>query len=135
MRGVAWLFRPVIRFMALRDLADRTRAVDAASLPRSQRGKVVPRPSSPAPGLTDVGDAWTASLSRTAIAVALRRFRLERGAYPERLDELTPPYLETLPIDPFTGRPPEYARAGDGFELRTQLRAGSPEIAEWKLSR
>jgi hypothetical protein len=128
MRGTAWLLRPVIRFMAMRDLADKARAVEAASTPRSRRGGIALRQPSLAPGavrvgvppashLMDAGDQSTVSVGRAAIAVALRRFRLDHGAYPNALDELAPRYLKTVPLDPYTGRPPEYARQGAGFEL------------------
>lgn len=135
MRGVAWFFRPVIRFMALRDLSDKARAVEAASVPRSQRAGIVPPPSAPAPGLIEAGDAWTARVGPVAIAVALRRFRLDHGTYPNKLDELAPMYIKTVPLDPFTGRQPEYMRSGAGFELHVQLPAGFPRMRDWKVSR
>jgi len=51
------------------------------------------------------------------VNVALRRFRTDRGAYPERLDELVPDYLKELPPDPFTGQPFRYRREDDGWTL------------------
>lgn len=160
MHAVSWIFRPVIRYMATRDLADRARAVDAASMPRSERPKdMVPPPlprSMPASwrpsviqmaaGLIDGGDRLLAQVGLTDIAVALRRFRLDHGAYPSTLDELVPTYFKAVPLDPFTGRQPEYGREGAGFALRARI----PEIpprpglirlpgyrnpAEWKLAR
>ena len=118
MRGIAWVARPAIRYRALRDLADKGRAVDAASMTRAERAGIVSSLRSPAPGLIEVGDAWTAILGHAASAVALRRFRIEHGAYPARLDELVPSYLKAVPIDPYAGGPPEYVRSGNGFELR-----------------
>lgn len=133
MRGVAWTFRPVIRFMAMRDLADKARAVDAASVTRSERAGIVPQPSriSWINGI----DSSTAIVGRAAIAVALRRFRIDHGAYPNALDELAPTYLKTVPLDPFTTRQPEYERTGAGFELRLDLPAGFAKERVWKVSR
>jgi hypothetical protein len=107
MRAVGWFFRPLIRYFAIRELADWARAVDAASAPRTQRANDMLPPSGPASvspswrpsaiqtaaGLIDSGDRSIAQVGLTAIAVALRRFRLDRGAYPNALDELVPTYF------------------------------------------
>lgn len=131
MRGAAWLLRPVIRFMARRDLAERARMVEAADTPRSGRTGMMPQDAARDRSLIDAGDTSDASVGLAAIAVALRRFRLDRGAYPIALDELAPSYLKAVPLDPFTNRVPEYARQGAGFELRAHLLAtsqkGKPE--------
>jgi hypothetical protein len=81
------------------------------------------------PGLEraiETGDEFYCELSTTEIAVALRRFKLERGTYPDDLSELAPTYLARLSIDPYTGRPPVYAREGAGFTLRAQ---GNPNTS------
>ena len=125
-RGIAWLERPVIRYRALQELAERGRAVDAASVPRAKRAHLVSslRPSAQ-PGLIEVGDAWSVILGNAATAVALRRFRIDHGAYPVRLDELVPGYLKTVPIDPYAGGPPEYVRSGSGFSSERLPRSES----------
>jgi len=155
-RSVAWFVRPVIRFMAARDLADRARAVDAASTPRTGRA-ALPGPSGMAPGeirvgnppaynLINAGDLDTASIGLAATAVALRRFRLDHGTYPNTLDELAPTHLKTVPLNPYTGRQPEYVRQGAGFELHARVALppippGSIKIAgvsspwEWRVPR
>jgi hypothetical protein len=56
-------------------------------------------------------------VGRAAIAVALRRFRLDHGTYPNTLDELVPMYIKVVPFDPFTDRQPGFLRSGAGFEL------------------
>lgn len=152
-RAVAWLCRPVIRFMARRDLADKARAVEAASMLRSQRSgaslrhSAGARSSPSASGLIEAGDYSAASVGLAANAVALRRYKLDHGAYPNTLDELVPSYLKAVPLDPFTERPPKYKRQGAGFELLLQI--PSVEIArgikhekaaisdpwEWKMLR
>jgi hypothetical protein len=160
MRAAGWFFRPLIRYLAIRELADWARAVDAASAARAERAKDMLPPSVPpslspsrrpsatqmAAGLIDSGDRSIAQVGLTAIAVALRRFRLDHGAYPNALDELVPTYFKAVPLDPFTGRQPEYTREGTGFSLRARIpeippRPGSIRIpgyrnpAEWKLGR
>ena len=72
---------------------------------------------------------------RAAIAVALRRFRIDHAAYPNTLADLAPAYLKTVPLDPFTTRQPEYERTGAGFELRLDLPAGFAKERVWKVSR
>jgi hypothetical protein len=39
------------------------------------------------------------------VAVAMTRFRLDHGAFPNRLAELVPQYLVSIPTDPFSGKP------------------------------
>jgi len=51
--------------------------------------------------------------SRTGLACRLHKSRT--GSYPERLDALVPGILSEVPIDPFTGQPLVYRRAGEGF--------------------
>ena len=37
--------------------------------------------------------------------MALERYRLANGAWPDSLAALVPKYLETVPTDPFDGKP------------------------------
>ena len=54
----------------------------------------------------------------TITVLALRRWQLERGAYPKTLDELVAAkYLTALPADPYSAGPLVYRRDGDGFIL------------------
>ncbi|MDB6110705.1 MAG: hypothetical protein JWR69_2455 [Pedosphaera sp.] len=51
-------------------------------------------------------------------AIALKRFHLVHGAYPERLEILVPDYLQRPPIDPMDGKPLRYRlRPGGEFLL------------------
>jgi len=59
------------------------------------------------------------------IAVKLKQYRKEKGAYPESLSELAQP----LPADPFSGNAFDYQREGDGFRL---VSAGKRVIGEGK---
>jgi hypothetical protein len=84
----------------------------------------------------DTGDLHNGELGATELAVALRRFRLDRGHYPDALSELAP-YIANVPIDPFTGQPPVYAREGPGFQLRFEGGKSFPHLTaaalEWHV--
>ncbi len=58
-----------------------------------------------------------ALLDGTMVAIVLRLYRIENGTYPESLDALVPTYLDSLPIDPFTGQPFIYSVGEDDFRL------------------
>jgi hypothetical protein len=47
------------------------------------------------------------------VAVALERYRLGYGHYPETLDELVPGLIEELPQDPISGQPLCYRRQSE----------------------
>jgi hypothetical protein len=48
------------------------------------------------------------------IAIALERYRLAHGGFPESLDPLTPQFLSELPHDIINGQPLHYRRTADG---------------------
>ncbi|UPT74725.1 MAG: hypothetical protein M0D55_03090 [Elusimicrobiota bacterium] len=50
---------------------------------------------------------WRAA--EAGLAAALAAYRAERGAWPARLDELMPKYVDAVPADPFTGAPIAYS--------------------------
>jgi hypothetical protein len=86
----------------------------------------------------ETGDLFMSALGATELGVALRRYRLDHGAYPGDLSAVVPAYLPDVPIDPFTGQPPVYLRQGDGFTLRAEGgradRAASPAL-NWAVVR
>ncbi len=51
------------------------------------------------------------------IAFALAAYRIDNRRYPEKLDDLTPKYLATVPGDVFTGRPITYRLLENGYLL------------------
>ncbi|MCS6860550.1 MAG: type II secretion system protein GspG [Abditibacteriales bacterium] len=51
------------------------------------------------------------------LALALRLYRHDHGAYPANLNALQPQYLPAVPLDPFTNKPFVYRREGSGFLL------------------
>jgi hypothetical protein len=70
--------------------------------------------------LSDAVVAHAADAARAdalRLALALRRYKAERGEYPEALDALAPAYLERLPRCPLTGEDYPYRRVEGGFEL------------------
>ncbi len=58
-----------------------------------------------------------ALIDEGAVVCALERYRLDKGQYPERLEDLIPAQLATLPHDLVTGGPLLYSRKGDSFKL------------------
>ena len=61
---------------------------------------------------------WRAALVR----IALARYRLDHGHYPDLLTELVPGYLQWLPMDPYSGQ--HFAYRPDGLELPLQGSSG-----------
>ncbi len=58
-----------------------------------------------------------AEYEATVTVLALRRYRLDNGRYPERLDDLLGGYLDRLPMDPYSAGPLVYRSTGDDFTL------------------
>jgi hypothetical protein len=129
---LARLARPLTRLARLRylELMEELLALQAGVRPRPASA-TAPRWWSPMKrfahvsraGLEramDTGDAFNSGLGVTELAVALRRVRLAHGQYPDALSALVPTYLQDVPIDSFTGKPPVYARQGSGFRLQVE---------------
>jgi hypothetical protein len=58
------------------------------------------------------------SLDLARVALALERFRIAHGQYPDTLDALSPAFVEKLPHDVINGQPLKYRKAnGSGFVL------------------
>ena len=49
--------------------------------------------------------------------IALERFRVANGRWPDSLDEVPKTILPETPIDPFTGQPIRIARVSDGWAV------------------
>ncbi len=56
-----------------------------------------------------------AQLRAARVALAVLRYRLATGSLPDTLTELVPTYLESIPDDPFDGRPLRYEKLETGF--------------------
>ena len=85
----------------------------------------------------DSGDHFNSGLGLTELAVALRRFRIERGQYPDALSSLVPTYLASMPIDALTGKAPVYSRQGAGFRLQAEKGknafGSTAAVLDWKV--
>jgi hypothetical protein len=64
----------------------------------------------------------------TILKIALFMFRRDQGAYPERLSELVPDYLESVPVDPYSRQPFRYEAAGLDLPLRDFANSGFTRI-------
>lgn len=142
--------RPWVRLARVRYLRQIGALLEAQAGPRPRAATA----SAPAPGwfarrlpasatggierAIETGDVFMSALGAAELGVALRRFRLDHGAYPDVLQALVPAYLTGLPIDPFTGRPPVYARQGTGFTLTARGGRGytpNKSALEWAVPR
>jgi hypothetical protein len=88
----------------------------------------------------DTGWEFHSVLNAAETSVALRRYRLDHASYPDALSQLVPQYLPWVPIDPFTGRPLEYAKHTGGFELRAHRAKGrnvgyGQALFDWTIPR
>lgn len=53
-------------------------------------------------------------LNLARVAIALERYRLAQGQFPESLDAIAPKFIANLPHDIITGQPLKYRRTDDG---------------------
>ncbi len=73
--------------------------------------------------ITSLGYAFhkvmtTESAKRIVVtAIALKRFQLKHGNFPEKLSDLTPVFLPSVPLDPVDAQPLRYRRNADGTFL------------------
>jgi hypothetical protein len=98
----------------------RPRAPIAPESPRSWMGRRWTQFTTGFERAMETGDLFVSALGATELGVALRRYRLDHAAYPDTLSAVVPAYLPSLPLDPFTGRPPVYQRLGAGFTMTAE---------------
>ncbi len=65
----------------------------------------------------ELSHEWMIGRHLTLLALALDIARAEHGRYPERLESLVGRYVESLPVDPFSGKALIYRREGEGYVL------------------
>jgi len=151
---LAWILRPAVRIAHARVLEHADGTIEYGRLESFEREARKLRPPSEKPQpwwwrrfvgvftagferAIRAGDEHRALTTLAATAVALRRCRLDRGSHPTSLDALVPALLSAVPVDPFTGRPPEYKLVGAGFEIRVNAPpdAVPVELFDWKVPR
>jgi hypothetical protein len=64
------------------------------------------------------------------LLLALQAWKIEHGELPNTLDELVGPYLDRLPVDPYSAEPFRYFPAGVPIPLNLDPHAVKPEIFE-----
>ena len=70
------------------------------------------------PALARAETEFTKSFARlrtARAAVAVEQYRLAKGLLPETLEDLTPEYLDAVPLDPFDGKPLRYKKLEKGY--------------------
>jgi ABC-type transport system involved in multi-copper enzyme maturation permease subunit len=73
-----------------------------------------------APAVLRVDGAFrrTKALLRCAIvALAVERYRIQHGRWPESLADLSPDLIAKIPMDPYIGKPLRYRRLADGVVI------------------
>jgi hypothetical protein len=58
-----------------------------------------------------------ALLDAARVGLTVERYRLADGKLPESLNDLVPKFLESVPIDPFDGKPLKYKKLDPGFVI------------------
>jgi hypothetical protein len=58
-----------------------------------------------------------ANLRCSGVALAVERFRLQQGRWPDRLEDLVPALLQEIPRDPFDGAPLRFRRDKEGVAI------------------
>ncbi|MBN1764623.1 MAG: hypothetical protein JW860_05145 [Sedimentisphaerales bacterium] len=58
---------------------------------------------------------YQAKINSAIAALAVEQYRLARGQWPKSLSELTPNFLEAVPVDPFDGKEIKYKKLDKGY--------------------
>ncbi|HAM73045.1 MAG TPA: hypothetical protein DCM86_15510 [Verrucomicrobiales bacterium] len=83
-------------------------------------------------GVVSKGLLAQASRDVALAGIAIERYRLAKGEYPERLEQLTPEFLPSLPKDVYTGEPLHYRRdSKDLFMLYSVGPNGQDDHGVW----
>jgi hypothetical protein len=68
-------------------------------------------------GFSDLCKWKTALVRSLMVLVAVERYRLKMGNWPDKLDDLKPEFLKVIPLDPYDGRSLRYVRRADGVTV------------------
>ena len=101
------------------------------------------------PIMADQNISIQTHLDQTRLAVALERFRLVHGAFPERLAELVPDFIAAVPVDTYSRQPMIYRRregasfflygvgknrTDDGGDINAKESDGQPLDKVWRYA-
>ncbi len=141
---------PVLGRVGLADMLDYMAAcIEASELPLDQRvarfrrigeeledmGFLHVLVKALAPALSRVAELdlrFQADIDMARTAVAIERFRLNKGTLPRDLATLAPDYLDQVPIDPFDGQPIRYRRTKPGYRLYSVFEDGQDHDGKGK---
>jgi hypothetical protein len=70
--------------------------------------------------------AYEARQGLADLALAMTAYKSAKGRYPQKIEELTPDYIDRIPTDPFDGKPLKMKSVKGGLELYST--ASHPEI-------
>jgi hypothetical protein len=94
---------------------DQVNKIIASESASNQSGDLMEWLSIPKFGMTGKKFAYAQAFTDLArVAIALERYRLANGQYPESLDMLTPQFISDLPHDVINGQPLKYRREANG---------------------
>jgi hypothetical protein len=129
----AWLLDYLTRFVAITELPSEQQAPRlkelAATIPEAPPEAMPLLRAFPILDIATKCHNGRSLLRCAAVGMALERYRLANGGWPETLAALVPKYLKEVPADPFDGKPVRYLRARDGVVVYSVGAAGK-EIVE-----
>jgi hypothetical protein len=127
----AWLLDYTTKFAAVAELPSeeqeaRAKELAAATSEAPPEGMPLVRALTVADTVTSCHKGQ-AMLGCGAVGMALERYRLDNGAWPDTLAALAPKYLKEVPTDPFDGKPLRYLRLRDGVVVYS-VGSGGKEV-------
>jgi hypothetical protein len=132
LRAASWAYAPHAPADHADYLETTTRLLAVTALPeQDQRAALAAVPQVPAdldhllsrhyltkPSIIhDASLRSRAQLRCAAVGLAVERFRQREGRWPQSLDALPTDLLQSVPLDPFDGRPLRYVRRTDGVTI------------------
>jgi hypothetical protein len=115
-------------FCELRGLPDHLQTAAAAALqvPPAEKGHLaVGRLPASYTGVLKASLRNRALLRSAAVGVAVERFRILTGSWPQSLDQIPKEILSAIPLDPFDGKPLRFVKRADGVTIYS---IGSDEV-------
>ena len=103
--------------LALHERQEAVEAIDVElkSIPRTRI--LVRKIAPPLSKATKVDMSTIAHLRTARIAIAMQRYRLAADRLPDKLTDLVPEYLDSVPEDPFDGSEMRYKKLDPGFVI------------------